>query len=213
MNGPRLRQIDEQSRVDHVRLGPDDACYFLYEYTSGRNYSFSATNSLISNLKKKPGAGGYQYKLQALSQSARAFANAINPEWLDGATLVPVPPSKALCDPGYDDRMAQICHRIRTDLDVRQLVVQRVSLAAAHESQQRPAVHELLQAWRVDERLADPYPRWIGIFDDVLTVGTHFVAMKTILHDRFPEAPIFGFFIARRAFPRSDDDSGTLPMF
>jgi hypothetical protein len=86
LNGPRLRQIDEQSRADHVRLAPDDACYFLYEYTSGQGYSFSATNSLISNLKKKLGTTGYQYKLQAITHSARELANAINSEWLDAQT-------------------------------------------------------------------------------------------------------------------------------
>jgi hypothetical protein len=213
LNGPRLRQIDEQSRGDHVRLVTDDVCYFLYEYTSGQGYSFSATNGLISNLKKKPGTAGYQYKLQAISQSARAFANAIdNPAWLDGATLVPVPPSKGRGDPSYDDRMTQVCRRIRADLDVRELVVQRVSMAAAHESKQRPSVDDLLRAWEIDERLAEPYPRWIGIFDDVLTAGTHFVAMRTMLRNRFPQAPIFGFFIARRVFPPLDEQSGTLSL-
>jgi hypothetical protein len=92
-------------------------------------------------------------------------------------------------------------------------VVQRVSLAAAHESQQRPIVNDLLEAWEIDERLTQPYPRWIGIFDDVLTAGTHFVAMRTILRERFPQTPISGFFIARRVFPPSDEPSSTLSMF
>jgi hypothetical protein len=203
-DGPRLRKIDEQSRADHTRLSADDECYFLYEYTSGRNYSFSATNNLISNLKKKPGSGGYQYKGQAIGQSARAFASAINSKWLDGATLVPVPPSKKRGDPDYDERISQICRRIRASpsLDVRELVVQQTSLPAAHESPgQRPSVEDLLVVYKIDEQLTDPVPRWIGIFDDVLTAGTHFVAVKRILSARFPRIPFFGFFIARRVFP------------
>jgi hypothetical protein len=149
-DSPRLRKIDEHSRPDHSRLSEDDQCFFLYEYTSGRNYSFSATNSLISNLKKKPTALGYQYKLHAIRQSANALANAINPAWLNGGTLIPVPPSKARGHPEYDDRLTQICQRIRAapPLDVRELVVQRVSLAAAHESfGHRPSVEELLAAY------------------------------------------------------------------
>jgi hypothetical protein len=102
---PLLRRIDDQSRPDHTRLSPDDDCLYLYEYTSGKNYSFSTTNNLISNLKKKPGAPGYQYKLRDIGVAARALAAAINPAWLDGATLVPVPPSKAKGDVGHDDRM------------------------------------------------------------------------------------------------------------
>lgn len=58
-NGLRLRKIDEHSRPDHFRLSGDDECFFVYEYTSRQNYSFSATNSLISNLKKKPGSRAY----------------------------------------------------------------------------------------------------------------------------------------------------------
>jgi hypothetical protein len=204
-NGPRLRKIDEQSRPDHSRLSEDDDCFFLYEYTPGRNYSFSATNNLILNLKKKPGAGGYRYKLQAIVQSARALANAINPAWLDGATLIPVPPSKARADLGYDDRMTKVCQHMRGiphSLDIRELVVQRVSLAAAHKSPgDRPSVEELLALYEIDESLANPPPRWIGVFDDVLTAGTHFVAMKTILTARFPRISISGFFIARRVLP------------
>jgi hypothetical protein len=212
-DGPRLRKIDEQSRPDHFRLSADDECYFLYEYTSGKNYSFSATNSLISNLKKKPGASGYQYKLQAIGQSARALAAAINPKWFDGATLIPVPPSKASGDPVYDDRMSQVCRRIRAGLDVRELVVQRISLPAAHESPwQRPSVDDLLRAYEIDNKLVDPPPRWIGVFDDVLTAGTHFVAMKKMLSDRFPGVSIPGFFIARRVFPDPFAEPGTLPM-
>jgi hypothetical protein len=104
-DGPRLRKIDEQSRPDHARLLPDDDCVYLYEYTSRKNYAFSATNSLIINLKKKLGAPGYQYKVRDIGLAAQSFAEAINSAWLYGATLVPVPPSKAKSDAGYDDRM------------------------------------------------------------------------------------------------------------
>lgn len=206
-DGPLLRKLDEQSRSDHYRLSPDDDCLYLYEYTSGKNYSFSATNSLISNLKKKPNTPGYQYKLRDIGVAARAFAAAISPAWLQGATLVPVPPSKAKGDSGYDDRMLKVCRQITTSvLDVRELVLQQNSLPAAHESDQRPSVEDLLREYHIDERSVDPPPRWIGVFDDVLTAGTHFVAMKRILAARFPATRIQGFFIARRVFPNPFDE-------
>jgi hypothetical protein len=68
-DGPRLREIDDQSRLDHSNLSADDKCLYLYEYTSGKDYSFSTTNSLISNLKKKRGARGYQYKARVSAKS------------------------------------------------------------------------------------------------------------------------------------------------
>jgi hypothetical protein len=38
----------------------------------------------------------------------------------------------------------------------------------------RPSVEELLAAYEIDQGLVNPRPRWIGVFDDVLTAGTHF---------------------------------------
>jgi hypothetical protein len=53
--GVSLKKLDyAANRTDHYHLTADDECCFLYEYTSGKNYSFSETNNLISNLKKKP---------------------------------------------------------------------------------------------------------------------------------------------------------------
>ena len=202
----RFQKIDDQNRGDHFRLAPDDDCYFLYEYTSGKNYQFSATNSLISNLKKKPSLANtpqYKYKRRAIRDSGTALGEAINKNWLDGATLVPVPPSKTHDDPEYDDRMLKICRAIPTDkpVDIRELVAQKESLDAAHESDTRPTVDELLAIYKINEAVADPAPNRIAIVDDVLTAGTHFKAMKATLEGRFPGVQIVGFFIARRVLP------------
>jgi hypothetical protein len=59
--------------------------------------------------------------------------------------------------------------------------------------------------YKIDESLAVPPPRQIGVFDDVLTAGTHFRAMKAILERRFPETRITGIFVARRIFPDPDN--------
>lgn len=132
----------------------------------------------------------------------------LNPNWLAEATLVPVPPSKAEGHPDHDRRMERICRAIQPDLDVRLLVRQTVSTAAAHEAGLggRPSVEDLLAIYQVDEGLTAPAPTTIGIFDDVLTADTHYRAMEITLRNRFPNIPIFGFFIARRVFPTSTFD-------
>lgn len=199
----RFRKIDDQNRGHHSYLTADDDCLFLLEYTSGQDYSFSATNSLISNLKKKPSlasTGPYRYKLEAIDACGVALGEAIAPKWLAAGTLVPVPPSKARGDPEYDDRILKICCAIPGAVDVRELVVQTRSLPAAHESDQRPSIDDLLTVYRIDESKVAPAPRSIAIIDDVLTNGTHFRAMTTTLQHRFPGVPISGLFIARRVF-------------
>ena len=207
-DGIRLTAIDASNIGLHARLTADDRCYFLFEYTSGQGYDFSATNNLISNLKKKPGAKGQYYKDRAISSCAAVLRQTLNPDWLAGATLVPVPPSKAAGHPDHDDRMERICRAIRPGLDVRPLVRQTESTAAAHEAGagERPSVDDLLAIYAVDEALVEPAPAVIGIFDDVLTAGTHYRAMEITLRNRFPGVPIFGFFIARRVFATPDFD-------
>jgi len=198
-------KIDDQNRSDHSDLTADDECYFLFEYTSHKNYSFSKTNSLISNLKKRPSLRHtlqYQYKTNAIRGCGELLSAAINMQWLAGATLVPVPPSKVRTDPEYDDRILRICRAIQNAVDVRELVVQRHTLPADHESGgHRLSVEDLLDAYAIDESVADPAPQSIGIVDDVLTNGRHFRAVKLTLQARFPGVDVAGFFIARRVFP------------
>lgn len=201
----RFQKIDDSNRADHFHLTAEDKCLYLFEYTSNRDYKFSTTNQLISNLKKRPslrGTNQWPHKVRAMARCSRCLGEALNSKWLKRATLIPVPPSKAKQDPEYDDRMLTICKHIGNDLDVRELVKQNVSLRAAHESpDDRPSVEELIEAYEIDEQLTDPAPLQIGIFDDVITAGSHYRAMHTVLRERFPGIRIDGLFIARRVFP------------
>jgi predicted amidophosphoribosyltransferase len=205
----RLLQIDASNIADHARLTPQDVCYHIYEYTSGRNYKFSKTNQLISNLKKKPTAsdGERYWKGQAVRQCGADLRAALDPKWLADATIVPVPGSKAKGHPDFDDRMERIAQLIRPGQDVRNLVIQSESTVAAHEAEagQRITVEELLAVYQIDETLAAPEPTKIVILDDVLTAGTHFRAMQTVLSQRFPNTHIIGLFVARRIFPNPFD--------
>jgi len=206
----RIQKFD-QTHQGHFHLKPDDDCYFLYEYTSHRDFTFSQTNQLIHNLKKSPlrkDRPEYRYKGQAIRQVASLFDSVLNEAWLNGATLVPVPPSKTKDHPEYDDRMTQVCRLMRGgQADVREIVKQKRSMDAAHTTGNRHSVDDLIECYEIDETLCAPAPRWIGIVDDVLTSGTHYRAMHTILSARFPKVKITGLFVARRILPPVDYDA------
>ncbi len=199
----RFRQIDDSNRGDHYHLTADDACLYLLEFTSGQGYSYSKANSLISNLKKKPSASPAElgYKREAIAKCAVALGQALDHDWIRQSVIVPVPPSKIVNDPAYDDRMFDIAAAIQPAADVRRLVRQTRSMVASHEAgNARNTVDELLDAYEIDEALtAAPFGQ-IGVLDDVLTAGTHFRAVHTVLSRRFPGVPITGIFIARRVF-------------
>lgn len=68
-------------------------CFYIWEYTSGRDFGFSQVNNLINNLKKKPTASEAQlrYKTDAIAHCAAALWAILNPEWHNAATLVSAP--------------------------------------------------------------------------------------------------------------------------
>lgn len=200
----RLTRIDESNIGDHVRLNANDECYFLYEYTSGKNYSYSKTNQLISNLKKSPNCPAAQrrYKIQAINQCAAALRLGLNAGWLQGAVLVPIPGSKAIDHAEFDNRMTLVCQRIGATHDTIELVTQQTSTDAAHVAGgHRVDVNELLAIYEINPPDPSFSPTKIAIVDDVLTAGTHYRAMHTILSQHYPTAQIIGVFIARRVFP------------
>lgn len=196
-----LTAIDTLTRPDHSYLTDGDNCFFLGEYTARKGYSHSDTNSLIFNIKKpmdRRGTPEWRWKDRAIARAALAFQNAIPSEWIRDCAFVPIPPSKAKCDPLYDDRIKQVLERIGPQLDVRELVVQAQSTAAAHESDARPGPMDIRNRYQINPILCDPEPQTLVLCDDVLTTGAHFKAAQWLLNERFPNASCVGIFIARR---------------
>jgi hypothetical protein len=196
-----LTKLDELYLPHHCYLERTDECYFLGEYTARRGFLYSATNSLIFNLKKKMDRRGrpeWVYKGRAIQNAAEQLRESLNHDFLNNATFVPVPPSKIRGDCLYDDRMTQVLRLLGPNIDVRELVCQRESMADAHSSDDRPSPSQLYANYEIDEELVEPQPRQIAIVDDVLTTGAHFKAMQRILRETYQGVPIAGFFIARR---------------
>jgi hypothetical protein len=201
----RLSQIDELTRSDHSYLAEADQCYFIGEYTARAGYEHSSTNDLILNFKKPPSRRSnereWRYKVAAVERAARMFREVLDEAWLRKATLCPVPPSKAKGDSEYDDRMLWMLGLIGSGLDVRELVLQRATIRSSHGAQHRPTPEELAANYLLDEACIEPTPRVIGVFDDLLTTGSHFVTMKQTLVARMPGVRVVGLFLARRVLP------------
>jgi hypothetical protein len=200
----RLQKIDSTNRGDHAYLVENDECYYIYEYTAGAGWQGGTTNQLIHNLQKKRNAGGYQYKAPAIAECAEAFSEVINPDWLAGASLVPVPPSKIRTDTDYDDRISRVCSAIRKP-GAPQVVelIEQIESTETFKGGNRKKPEELRQNYRFDEQLLNSVGSRpsIGIVDDVLTTGSHFRATKDMILERRPEARVVGLFIARRTIP------------
>ncbi|MGE0278634.1 MAG: hypothetical protein AB7R40_24820 [Nitrospiraceae bacterium] len=199
----RLTRIDDLTRPDHSFLTPLDRCYFIGEYTARQRGPYSAGNNLIMNFKKgleRKGRAEWRYKAIAIQQAAQAFRTALNAEFLNTATFVPIPPSRAKGDSLYDDRMIQMLNAIRPEqpIDMRELIVQTQTTDAAHGRSTRLRPEEIEALYRIDDNAKTPAPRVIAICDDVLTTGCHFRAAQTVLQRTFPGIRTIGLFIVRR---------------
>jgi len=124
---------------------------------------------------------------------------------LRAATLVPIPPSKARGDALYDDRILRILRRLDqgNSLDIRELIIQSETLETFHGENRLPPLM-LATKYRLDEALCEPNPNCVWLFDDVLTTGSHFKAVKQVILQRFPSIAVVGIFLTRRV-PEAND--------
>lgn len=204
----RAIKIDELTIGDHHYLTPADNCYYLMEYITGDGYQ-NPVNNLIYNFKKsvdKKGTPQWVHKGLALRAVANYFKDIYVP-MIDfkSATIVPIPPSKCKEDPLYDDRMTRVLKACcPAGSDVRDLILTRESHESSHSSgDERPKLSDIQNNLMLDGTLLDGVKKDFILFDDVITGGTHFTACKNLLLEAYPEAKVYGMFIARRALPPS----------
>ncbi len=189
-------------REQHFHLAEDDECYFLWEW-NGAPYAESATTNLIGNFQRETRfrrQNAWFYKEQAISHAAAALQHTLPAIWKAESTFVPMPPSKIPSDTRYDTRLADTLARMSPALaDTRDLIEQIVNTESRAKNI-RP--EERLKNLQVkDLLLLDPRPKHLVIFDDVLSGGSHFVAMKKYLTLLFPGVDVSGVFLARRVLP------------
>ena len=207
----RLTAIDDLTRGDHWYLRRTDACHYIGEYTAGKGFAYSATNSLILDFKipvSRAGRLDWPVKEKAIADAAAALRRTVPASWLDLAVFVPVPPSKAKVDDGYDDRLVRMLKAVRPErpLEVRELIVQTRSVEPSYRRSTRLRAADIEEMYRIDETVegegeapaAAPGAGVVVVVDDLLTSGAHFRAAQRTLSRRYPDIDVVGLFLARR---------------
>lgn len=206
----KLCKIDDLLRSDHLYLTEADQCFFFREYTANKGYDYSETNSLIHNFKKrldKEGTPEWKYKEKEIKKIAEEFRESLKVKWFEKYTLVPIPPSKSKEDPLYDDRIVQVLKIFGQghNLDIRELILQHESTLPFHQITPRPFWEDLIDNYYIDENIANPEPKKIVLFDDLLTEGAHFKAAQHVLEKRYSGVITRGIFIARRIYADAEE--------
>ena len=210
----RLTWIDETNRGDHYYLAPEDRCLFYGEYFRGLSYRGGPTNQLIFNFKTAPSvvaSNPYRarYKNRAVAEIAAVLRRTVPNEDAQSVTWVPIPPSKAVGHPDYDDRLMRVLQKAfgGYDADIRPLLVQGTSTTADHDTSVRLTPEELTGVLSVDMALVDqsPVQNQIILFDDVLNTGKHFKCCQSRIREVLPDIEIIGIFVARCINPAAND--------
>lgn len=193
---------------EHSYLVAGDVVFYREEYKSTQGF-IGQGNNLIANLKKSVGTLGtdeWHYKENSILAVACSIANEMqNASCVRGKVYwVPVPPSKIKTDPLFDDRLYRIlilsiaASKTRKHFvsDVLYQISDRESLSSNTDKRD---ISELVSNYLMNDiPNYRPDKDQIIIFDDVLTTGCHFKAVEEVVLNRYPNADVKGFFIARR---------------
>lgn len=205
----RLTKLDND---DYKYLADDDLCYHYGEYTSGGGFRASETNQQIWNLKHKPTAaeGPLYWKGRAVDYWANMFVETLDLAAVAAnTTFVPMPCSKPLGHPEFDDRMLRVLNKLRRNtpaLDIRPLLVQTQLRESQHEGP-RQSPTQLLKTLAIDPLLlALPMKPYVVIVDDVITLGASYAAAKSLLEQVPGVQQVVGIFLAKTVWPRSELD-------
>ncbi|MBW9080673.1 hypothetical protein JNB84_22170 [Rhizobium pusense] len=200
----RLRVVGDLERGDHHYLGEDDTCAYFGTYTPRAGFGHSYTNQIVSNLKKSPTVRNtpqWQYKERAIAQIGAAVAQNLNADSWQRTVFVPIPPSKLRGSPEYDDRMLRVAQAMGHNADIREILYTAVEREARHTSTDRRDPDALRASLAIDASLTDKPKAQVVLLDDVLTTGCSFKVCKEMIVEIWPEASIFGIFVARRVPP------------
>ncbi len=204
-----LKRIDELTISSYRYLYPEDEVYYLDEYTPRKGAAFSKMNQLILNYKKevdRKDKPEWTYKKKAIIKIAALFRQSIFQtksiaQRAATATLVPIPPSAAKDAENYDDRNIKLLHEMIPQGDIRELIIQKQSREPLHSSKQRRNPSDLMGNYKLNTTEKEKAAiNEIWLFDDVLTLGTHFRAACDFLTKELPMIKIAGFFIARSVY-------------
>jgi hypothetical protein len=202
----RLVQIDILTAQEHYHLAPTDDCYFLWEWDAA-SYAQSAITDFIGNFQRDPKFRAkywpWLFKAIAIEHAATAICRTVLPEWRT-SVFVPVPPSRIKSDPRHDSRLIDTLRLASSAInETHELVLQ---LTNTDSRQKKISPQTRAHNWTLCLDSLRKMPEHFVVFDDLLTGGSHFAAMKIALARKFPGVPVSGLFLARRVLPSQTAD-------
>lgn len=204
----KLKKVDELGIRNCPYLTDLDKCFYWHEYEPRATFRHSKSNQFVWNYKKPLDANGQLYKQRAIQSAADLWTGLVEQVYSQTAgwpfEIVIMPTSKAPTDNSYDDRLlktVEIAQRNLADSPVEfgfiEVAHTSCSRIAAHDGGDRLSPNDLASSWEIDVDKLAQISRNVIIFDDVLTTGSHFAALKQVIAEHQPMVEIRGVFLAK----------------
>lgn len=200
MLSARLRQLSREEVGEHRYLSSSDECFYLWEYCPrGRSEEPRPEDEVIRAMKISPVAALADRKLRmrkedAIRRAAAALSASIPMYWRQACVFVPIPGSKPLDDPDYDDRLLKVLRLVRPSLVLWPVLYQLKTMPSLAKDL---SVGERAFSYGVDTAAGQPERNVVVLVDDVLTTGAHYAAARDVIRATFPTVRCIGLFLGR----------------
>ena len=188
----RWQLVTDMSASNHRCLEPSDICVY-YRVKEKHVYgSFTETNSIVTNFKKKPSICRSnqrmtEYKEDGVRTITKDVLSLFSRKRSGRFLLVPAITSKACDDVEYDNRLVRVCRAVSDKLDnvdCLDLLSVNESIASAHAGGSR-SIDFIRSKIVVSPGYDLGGYDYVFIFDDVLTTGAHFKACQLELEREY----------------------------
>ncbi len=204
----RWRQIDSTQQLAHCDKDFSRHLYYARILTVRRSYSYSETNQLIRNLKKSVDSNQAQlaYKEQAISKMVDECTELLSDVDVSRSevVLIPVPSSKTIDDPLYDNRIERVTQGVEMRLKgfLSCSILQRTkTIEPQHQSQSKRDVNVQQSSMEVAEGVKNLANRRVILVDDVITSGATVQACCNLISEYVTADQIIGIFWAKAQEP------------
>ena len=198
----RWKRLDI-TQSDVYYINSEDKIYYAREYISGRNYSASDANQLISNFKKpiqrKNNPAEWKYKIRAIDQFAQELSSLLDDK--TSFVFAAIPSSRCKTDSDYDPRLEEKLKKlkkIKKNIIIEEPILIKETLVSSHTGGTRdPDLlynNMIWNGFKVDTH-------HVFLIDDVLTTGSHFRACKKMILEHYTDMEVLGIFWARTIWP------------
>lgn len=201
----RWTRADEFTVLHCCPSAEDKNIFFARKYSPGKGYTHSETNRLILNLKIPPSQPHRSHhKTHAIQKFADEVGEFLPTIACDGRSyvIVPIPCSRMLGDPEYDDRLIRVASEISQRVpSARTLDLFRIlaPTPASHSTTSPRNPNQIYSNLKIDFALTQVISEEeiIVVLDDVITSGAHFEAVRRSLSETLPQNEVIGVFWAK----------------